>query len=78
MAGFPGRWLGSLCFLISFTPSTFLRQAGPGERDACCRGTPALRPLPPQALKKRAEASDCGWGRGMPGIAVGNLWPGCS
>ena len=22
MAGFPGRWLETLCFLISFTPST--------------------------------------------------------
>ena len=62
MAGFPGRWLGSLCFLISFTPSTFLRQAGPGERDACCRGTPP--PTPPPAPGPEEE------GRGL------RLWMG--
>ena len=40
VAGFPGRWLGVLCFLISFTPSTFQRRAGPGEHDLGCQGPP--------------------------------------
>lgn len=34
MAGFPGRWLEILCFLISFTPSTF--HAGLGLGSVMC------------------------------------------
>lgn len=72
MAGFPGRWLRILCLLISFTLSTFPHSAGPAEHGACCQGAPRPRPT-----ETRVEASDCGLGRGMPGIAVGNLGPGC-
>lgn len=55
MAGFPGRWLGILCVLVSLTPSAVLSGAEPGEHDACCQGAPPPRPRAP---KKRAEVSD--------------------
>lgn len=40
MAGFPGRWLETLCFLIGFTRAQFLHQAGPGEPSVYFPGSP--------------------------------------
>ena len=62
MAGFPGRWLETLCFLISFTPST----SQPWTRSGGGWGGGAVLP---QAPGRRAEASD--YGRGEARLA----WP---
>lgn len=66
----PGALARHLCFLTSFTPSSVLSGAGLGSTGPAARAPP---PPPP----RREQRSQTWTGRGLPGIAVGNLWPGC-
>lgn len=69
MADFPGRWLETLCFLISFTPSTSQHWTRSGDGWG--------RSSPPGPWEE-GRGLRLWQGRGPPGMAVGNLWPGCS
>lgn len=68
MAGFPRCWLETLCFLISFTPSMSQRWTGSGGKVGGA----------PQGPRKEGRGLRLWQGRGPPGMAIGNLWPGCS
>lgn len=69
MAGFPGRWLGTSAFSPAVLRAPFGVEPAWGAR--------GLLPGPPAPPPRREQRSQTWTGRGLPGAAVGNLWPGC-
>lgn len=70
MAGFPGRQLGILCFLIT-SPQHPSAQCLAGALSGRPQGSAWFCPDPPRAPEQRAEQRGltCGWGQGRPGTA---------